>query len=71
MMDNFFEQFLRETNAKVDAEIQEEQLKALANVGKPIFTVYKSFVDAGFTKDQALELIKAMLVSSINGTMKK
>lgn len=70
-MDNFFEQFLRETNAKIDAEAQEENLKALADAGKPVFTMYKSFVDAGFTKAQAMELIKALLISAINGTMKK
>ena len=73
MMDfnNYIDRFLKETTEKVDAEIRDENMKAMSAIGDPMFAVYKSFVTAGFTKVQALELVKALLVSAINGTMKK
>ena len=70
-MDKYLQQFMAEATKKVDAEIQEENLKAMATIGVPMFTVQKSFVEAGFTKAQALELVKALLVSAINGAVKK
>ena len=70
-MDKYLQQFMAETTKKVDEEIKQESLKAMADVGVPMFTVYKSFVEAGFTKVQALELVKALLVAGINGVTKK
>ena len=62
------DQFLKETTEKVERQILCEQLKA---VGIPTFELYKSFVDAGFTKAQAMDLTKSLLLGMISGGNKK
>ena len=44
---------------------------AAVEVAKVLHEVYLAFIAHGFTKDQAFELVKSMLVSVISGISKE
>lgn len=67
-MNKYLSQFLEETTKKVDEEIAAEQIRS---VGKPAYAMYKGFIDGGFTKAQAFDLTKTLLLAIISGVVKK
>ncbi len=44
---------------------------AAVEVAKVLHEVYSAFIAHGFTKDQAFELVKSMLVSVVSGISKE
>lgn len=68
-MDNFndyINQFIKETSEKVEKEIMDEQFRPAA---KAAFSMYKSFVDAGFTEVQAMVITKTLMINVINANV--
>ena len=47
------------------SEIIERQ--ELANAACALFLMYREYIKAGFTKREAMELIKAMIMPKVNG----
>ena len=67
-MDINFDNLFNEAAAKVEKEMLATQMKGAADA---MFILYKSFVEAGFTKVQALDLVKEIVRSSFNQSNKK
>jgi hypothetical protein len=59
---------LKKILTEVRAEIKalDEFEESLRLPAQQMYILYKSYVDAGFSEEQALELIKGMLISGIN-----
>jgi len=43
----------------------EKQAESLRLPGKYLYTAYSSFVDAGFSEEQAFELVKEMFITGL------
>lgn len=67
-MDLNFDNLFNEAAAKVEKEMLASQMK---NAAEAIFILYKSFVEAGFTKAQALDLVKELIKESFGQSNKK
>ena len=61
-MEDTFKKFLEDTSAEVDKKIQAQEMKTAA---VSLYTIYKHLAEAGFTKGQALELVKCLLIEAL------
>ena len=59
-MEDFFEQLYEEV-------ITEMQIKELQTTSKYLFSVFQSFVDSGFTRQEAMFIIIKILEMSVGG----
>lgn len=70
-MDDFFKKLLNDAYDEADKKITEDNISKIAGIGAPVFAMYASFVESGFTKAQALDLTKTLLVSCIGTGVKR
>lgn len=67
-MDLNFDNLFNEAAAKVEKEMLASQMK---NAAEAMFLLYKSFVEAGFAKVQAMDLVKEIVKASFGQSNKK
>lgn len=66
-MDLNFDNLFNEAAAKVEKEMLASQMK---NAAEAMFILYKGFVEAGFTKAQAMDLVKEIVKASFGQSKK-
>lgn len=66
---NAFLNELKEKSENIKELIKEQEQKALwDNAAKSTMGIYKAYLDAGFTEEQAWQIIINMIQTAFNGT---
>lgn len=63
------EDLKKELNEKEEALVQYEELRTCSTLAEKYKTVYDSYIEAGFTADQAMSILNTIIDRTVSGYM--